>query len=114
MASITTYGSRRCIIAVACMVVTANLGHAFVHQRPMIQSRSTTTTTRYMFDFLKPKEPEKEKNEPKEEEAVDFSDDPVDKIFGFFFGAKEAEPFGMKRFGRGVCLKNISACGVER
>lgn len=53
-----------------------------------------------MFDFLKPKEPEKEKNEPKEEEAVDFSDDPVDKIFGFFFGAKEAEPFGMKRFGR--------------
>jgi hypothetical protein len=83
------------------MVVTTNLGHAFV-QRPMIQSRSMTTT-RYMFDFLKPKEPEKAKEESKEEEAADFSDDPVDKIFGFFFGAKEAEPMGMKRFGRGVC-----------
>jgi hypothetical protein len=94
------------------MVVTANLGHAFVQRRRptmIVQSRSTTTT-RCMFDFLKPKDPEKAKEEPKEEEAVDFSDDPVDKIFGFFFGAKEAEPMGMKRFGRGAWLLEECVC----
>ena len=53
-----------------------------------------TTTTRYFFDFLK-------QEEEKEPEKVT-SDDPVDKIFGFFFGAKEEEPMGMKRFGRGT------------
>lgn len=56
-----------------------------------------------MFDFLKPKqEPEPEEAEKAKEEPApaDFSDDPVDKIFGFFFGAKEEEPMGMKRFGR--------------
>jgi hypothetical protein len=63
-----------------------------------------------MFDFLKPKEPEKSEEEPKENEAVDFSDDPVDKIFGFFFGAKEAEPMGMKRFGRGVFAVCVCVC----
>ena len=62
-----------------------------------------TTTTRYFFDFLKQeeeKEPPKT-SEEKEPEKVT-SDDPVDKIFGFFFGAKEEEPMGMKRFGRGT------------
>jgi hypothetical protein len=53
-----------------------------------------------MFDFLKPKQ-EPEEEIPVEQPAdVDFSDDPIDKIFGFFFGAKEEEPMGMKRFGR--------------
>ena len=33
-------------------------------------------------------------------DANDFSDDPVDKIFSVFFGKKEDEPMGMKRFGR--------------
>ena len=53
-----------------------------------------------MFDFLKPKEEEEEDAAAPEEPAQDFSDDPVDKIFGFFFGAKEEAPMGMKRFGR--------------
>jgi hypothetical protein len=70
-----------------------------------------------MFDFLKPKEEESgmKNREPKEDVSeqqqqqqqqqqkdVNFSDDPVDKIFGFFFGQKEEAPMGMKRFGRGV------------
>ena len=29
------------------------------------------------------------------------ADDPVEKLFGFFFGKREAEPMGMKRFGSG-------------
>jgi hypothetical protein len=56
-----------------------------------------------MFDFLKPKEPEKPpEEEPEKEKAQDFSEDPVDKIFEFFFGQKEEAPMGMKRFGRGM------------
>ena len=64
----------------------------------------------HMFDFLKPKD-DKAENEkqaaaaPAEEEAPASSyssDDPVEKIFGFFFGEKEEEPMGMKRFGRGT------------
>ena len=57
---------------------------------------------RFMFDFLKPKEPENEPEEPVVEENKEAysSDDPVEKIFGFFFGAKEEEPMGMKRFGK--------------
>lgn len=64
-----------------------------------------------MFDFLRPKE-EKESDkrikEPSlEEQQDDFSDDPVDKIFGFFFGQKEESPLGMKRFGRGASMQNL-------
>jgi hypothetical protein len=63
-----------------------------------------------MFDFLKNKDQETNNNNDEsssqaaiteeEEEIDDFSDDPVDKIFSFFFGKKEESPMGMKRFGR--------------
>jgi hypothetical protein len=77
---------------------------AFLPPTMMIprHASSTTTTSRYMFDFLKPKEPEKPPEEEPEKEVQDFSEDPVDKIFGFFFGQKEEAPMGMKRFGRGM------------
>ncbi|KAL3939897.1 MAG: hypothetical protein SGBAC_005471, partial [Bacillariaceae sp.] len=57
-----------------------------------------------MFDFLKSKDEDKAEEvvveeAEAEEPAADFSDDPIDKIFGFFFGAKEEAPMGMKRFG---------------
>jgi hypothetical protein len=45
-------------------------------------------------------EEEEEEEEEAEEKIDDFSDDPVDKIFSFFFGKKEESPMGMKRFGR--------------
>jgi len=68
-----------------------------------------------MFDSLKNKDQETnnsndesssqqaattEEEEEAEEKIDDFSDDPVDKIFSFFFGKKEESPMGMKRFGR--------------
>jgi len=65
-----------------------------------------------MFDFLKSKEQESESlptsshrlddESPQAEMKTedDFSDDPVDKIFSFFFGTKEESPMGLKRFGR--------------
>ena len=63
-----------------------------------------------MFDFLKPKEsPEEEENPIVNEEKQEYSsEDPVEKIFGFFFGEKEEEPMGMKRFGRGVYASRAS------
>lgn len=74
-----------------------------------------------MFDFLKPKEGESDKKSAtttaaetsQEETQPDFSDDPVDKIFGFFFGQKEEAPMGMKRFGRGASEMLMSLCVVE-
>lgn len=67
-------------------------------------------TRLYMFDFLKPKEsPEEEENPIVKEEKQEYSpEDPVEKIFGFFFGEKEEEPMGMKRFGRGVYASRAS------
>jgi hypothetical protein len=73
-------------------------------------SSSMTPTSLFMFDFLKGKNDassEKPNNNDNagdkttEEPAADFSDDPVDKIFSFFFGEKEEAPMGMKRFGKG-------------
>jgi len=65
-----------------------------------------------MFDFLKSEEQESESlpsssnrlddESPQAEMKTEdgFSDDPVDKIFSFFFGKKEESPMGLKRFGR--------------
>lgn len=69
----------------------------------------STKTCRYFFDFLKQNEPEKlpEKEPEGEGEAQEILDDPVDKIFGFFFGQKEDAPMGMKRFERGALFLNF-------
>lgn len=69
-------------------------------------SRPSGTQT-YMFDFLKPPDDKKETADsstadPEENVASSDSDDPVEKIFSFFFGEKEENPMGMKRFGRGA------------
>jgi hypothetical protein len=67
-----------------------------------------------MFDFLKPKEGGKESGmKSREPEEDNFSDDPVDKIFGFFFGKKEETPMGMKRFGRGASTANWKMHGTK-
>jgi hypothetical protein len=55
-----------------------------------------------MFDFLKGYKDDKEPKQTEKETIPPPSDneDPVEKIFGFFFGQKEEAPMGMKRFGR--------------
>ena len=48
-----------------------------------------------------PKQKQQQVQQQDGDDDADFSDDPVDKIFSFFFGQKEEAPMGMKRFGRG-------------
>ncbi|CAJ1946415.1 unnamed protein product [Cylindrotheca closterium] len=97
-------------------LLLACLSDAFLQRSPLSSglsishhesTRSSASLPLHMFDFLKPKEEEDKSDEPppaaaaaEVEEPQDFSDDPVDKIFSFFFGAKEESPMGMKRFGR--------------
>jgi hypothetical protein len=86
----------------------STIGNAFFLEAPIARnmlSHRRVESSLHMFDFLKPKqEPEEEEGETKipveQPTDVDFSDDPIDKIFGFFFGKKEEEPMGLKRFGR--------------
>lgn len=71
------------------------------------QQQQRTSTTLYLgdfFNFNKPKEEETPPPPTPEEEAAQTgyvdNEDPIEKIFGVFFGKKEAEPMGMKRFGQ--------------
>jgi hypothetical protein len=78
-------------------------GKAFFLEAPIARnmlSHRRVESRRHLFDFLKPKQEPEEEIPVEQPTDVDFSDDPIDKIFGFFFGAKEEEPMGMKRFGR--------------
>lgn len=73
------------------------------------RTRTAAKDTRlYFFNFDKKDsdstEEEKEETKAPAQEEVETEiysdDDPVEKIFNFFFGKKEEEPMGMKRFGR--------------
>jgi len=55
------------------------------------------TTARGFFNFNK--EEEEEEEEEQDTGYVD-EEDPIEKIFGVFFGKKEAKPMGMERFGQ--------------
>ena len=61
-------------------------------------SSSSLTTQLYFFNFGKPKEKKVVEPEPEPEPEEDL--DPVEKVFQFFFGKPEAEPLGLKRFGK--------------
>lgn len=41
----------------------------------------------------------KPKDDDKKQQQIDDQKDPVEKLFSFFFGEPEQEPFGLKRFG---------------
>ena len=71
-----------------------------------LQKDETSLSRRHLFDFLN--QDDKGEKTKGESEVADSdstqpfsSDDPVEKIFSFFFGQKEESPMGMKRFGRG-------------
>eukprot|EP00977_Amphora_coffeiformis_P003470 scaffold640_cov166-Amphora_coffeaeformis.AAC.6 len=84
------------------MTVTTN---AFMTPsvRKIHQADTTTTTQLHFFNFgKKPEEKEQVVEMPKKEEkpAPEEEDlDPIEKLFSFFFGKPEEEPFGLKRFG---------------
>jgi hypothetical protein len=91
----------------AWIVISSPSSNAFLQtsttRSKISRGYASTTTSRYFFDFLKQNEAEKPPEEkPEQEEEQQGSDDPVDKIFGFFFGQKEEAPMGMKRIGSGA------------
>ena len=99
-ATTSKYALVECILFLSLI---GNIQHASGFLIPTSQA-TTTSTARYMFDFFKDKkEDDSSSSVPQQSEdeieANDFSDDPIDKIFSVFFGKKEDEPMGMKRFG---------------
>ena len=93
-------------VATAFVTPTGTKQHYFLSTSSNARSTTTTTTQRYFFDFENKKENKeveaKEKEEPAQPAASGedyYEDDAVEKIFNFFFGKKEKEPLGLKRFG---------------
>ena len=66
-------------------------------------AKQTSLTVRHLNNFFNFNKPEPEKTEPVKEfqDAAYDSDDPVEKMFSFFFGKREESPMGMARFGSG-------------
>lgn len=87
-------------------------GHILQRKQQQQQQPSSTSLPLHLgdlFDNLSGGKPENKITE--EEKDGDMAakttdaghydeDDPIEKIFGFFFGAKEETPYGMARFGR--------------
>ena len=75
------------------------------------------TSKLYFFDFGK-KSDEPVENEPEQQKkqsndgAYD-EDDPVEKIFNFFFGEREAEPMGLKRMTKDQFPERYPATKTE-
>ena len=92
---------------------TAPSQHVRSYTARGIHSPARKTTQVYLGDFFNFNKDESSNDttessssekvteaEPQPESDVYTDDDPIEKIFGFFFGKKEEEPMGMKRFGR--------------
>jgi hypothetical protein len=82
-------------LSILLTALTATTSHGFVTTSPL--ARSSTTTQRHLnnfFNFNKPDEEEKVEPEDTFQDAAYDEDDPVEKIFGFFFGKREEEPMG--------------------
>jgi hypothetical protein len=84
-----------------CFITAALQSHAFLV--PTAISRHKPLTVRYLNNFFnfnkpEPKTAEAEKEEDTFEDGAYDEDDPVEKIFGFFFGKREAKPMGMCKF----------------
>ena len=73
--------------------------------RPTIPYHSNLSTQRYnFFNFNQPQSDDNDNTgantkSPTFQDGAYDAEDPVEKLFGFFFGKREAEPMGMKRFG---------------
>lgn len=95
------------------LFLLAGITNGFIipSQSPLKTATAITTPIKktgselYFFNFGKKEEEKIEEEENVEEQqpaaATDdyYEDDIAEKLFGFFFGKKEAEPLGFKRFG---------------
>lgn len=80
---------------IVSLTLLGSLSHGLVSRQLSPQRLSTTNIGLNSF-FKKPEQP-KEEEEEFEDKAYD-ADDPVEKIFSFFFGKREAAPMGMCTF----------------
>jgi len=100
------------LIAVQCistiqhvLAFTAPATHIYTVKHTSTRSLHKPTKL-YLGDFFNfnkgdsSKDSETPAKEPEPENQPYSDDDPVEKMFGFFFGKKEEAPMGMARFGR--------------
>lgn len=77
---------------------------AFAPSSASLGRTTSSSTALAFFNFGKPTEEETKSEEetPNKTTPIDPLDepDPVEKLFAFFFGKPEEEPFGLKRFGK--------------
>ena len=92
------------ITTIAMFCISAVL--LLVCSQALLSAQSTkrvNLTVRHLNNFFNFNKSDPEKTEPVVEfqDAAYDSDDPVEKIFSFFFGKREESPMGMARFGSG-------------
>jgi len=89
-------------------VPLSHLQHSYSGGIITIRSRYNSQTQQFMigdfFKFNKDEEVKEEAPKPSQEEEkkvveASIDEDPVEKLFNFFFGAKEESPMGLARFG---------------
>ena len=75
------------------------LSEAFLNAPLVRKQRTASLTARNFFNFNKPEQTEEAKKEEEEDPNLQDGaydpDDPIEKIFGFFFGKREASPAGL-------------------
>jgi hypothetical protein len=88
---------------IVSLSLLGSLSHGLLTPQLPPQRFSTTKAGLNSF-FKKPDPPKDEAEEVFEDSAYD-ADDPVEKIFSFFFGKREASPMGMGKFVGWSCFE---------
>jgi hypothetical protein len=90
----------RKIYLIASVLATFSHGFQIVPSRSLHSPLSYRRTERHFFNFGQKPQPKQAEPEPSKITTPEEEPDAVEKLFTFFFGKPEEEPFGLKRFGR--------------
>jgi len=84
-----------CLFSFLLLLVSLIVAQALV--TPVLRTHPTSATARGFNNFFKKPEPVEEKAppEPEFQDGAYDEDDPVEKIFSFFFGKREEAPLGL-------------------
>lgn len=84
-----------------CFTQHVHLARAFVPVSvPKMLAHKSMRTQLKFFNFNNDSDDKSEDSDTTVKEEPYSDDDPVEKLFSFFFGAKEEAPMGMARFGK--------------
>lgn len=84
-----------------CFTQHVHLARAFVPVSvPEMLAHKSMRTQLKFFNFNNDSDDKSEDSDTTVKEEPYSDDDPVEKLFSFFFGAKEEAPMGMARFGK--------------